>query len=661
MVDSTTELLTTTELLILAQQKFAHQLTDADMKLFCAIACDKEANFKSSTENLNDPNKTEQWGTERTLGADRLVWLLTTPKVVEFLSFRGLRISGAKIVGDLNLEYATVSVPLIFNTCAFMGLLKLEKSKLKALELKYTRVSQIKAKEMQVEGSVSLCDGFNAKGKVDLIGASIGGQLDCSGGQFHYDNNEPNNEHKIAIDEHKIAIDAAGAKIAANVLLCKPFEEKGEKTFKAEGQVNLHGASIGGKLNCSGGQFYNPGKIAIDAYGAKITTNVFLNNGFEAKGEVKLHRASIGEQLDCSGGQFYNPGKIAIDAESAKIDGGVFLGDKTEQEKTSTPEVATDNGSQNKTEQDTTQFKVEGKLNFFSATIGDRLELLALKSERSDKPMSLDLQFVQVNIFSFEGTNAEKSWIEDMTKGNLRLNGLVYRTIKFSNEAIKNGLFLDWLRLQLKKEAPPPKKEASPPEKEASPPEKENFALQPYEQLAAVLKADGYQEAAIKVLIAKEDDRRKYGDLSALKKCWNCFLGLTIAHGYHPEKALIYSVTIILAGWIIFSQNSSLMTAKDGKNEFFTFNPLVYSIDTFMPGIDFHQESAWLPNPNKPDSKTDSKKPDPKTDPKKGKQVLILRLNGECLRVYFWLQIVAGWVLTTLWVAGFTGLVRNRK
>jgi hypothetical protein len=35
--------------------------------------------------------------------------------------------------------------------------------------------------------------------------------------------------------------------------------------------------------------------------------------------------------------------------------------------------------------------------------------------------------------------------------------------------------------------------------------------------------------------------------------------------------------------------------------------------------------------------------------------------DGESLRYYFWFQTLAGWGLTTIWVAGFTGLVRNNN
>ena len=172
------------------------------------------------------PKNWEQWNGKRTLKADRIVWLLTEPKVARFLSYRGLRITGAKIEDKLDLEYATVSVPLIFDACVFTEELVLEKSKLRGLQLNGTHVHKgINAFEIQVEDSVELSKGFVSQGGVvNLIGASIGGTLDCSNGQF--------------INPGKIAISADGAKITDSVFLCNGFQ--------AEGEVSFLGASIGG-------------------------------------------------------------------------------------------------------------------------------------------------------------------------------------------------------------------------------------------------------------------------------------------------------------------------------------------------------------------------------------------------------------------------------
>jgi hypothetical protein len=64
------------------------------------------------------------------------------------------------------------------------------------------------------------------------------------------------------------------------------------------------------------------------------------------------------------------------------------------------------------------------------------------------------------------------------------------------------------------------------------------------------------------------------------------------------------------------------------------FNPLIFSLETMLPFIDFHQESYWHPDSH-------------------GVILLIIPL-----RWYFWIHIAVGWTLSSLMVAGFAGLVR---
>ena len=72
----------------------------------------------------------------------------------------------------------------------------------------------------------------------------------------------------------------------------------------------------------------------------------------------------------------------------------------------------------------------------------------------------------------------------------------------------------------------------------------------------------------------------------------------------------------------------------------FSLDTVVYSLDVFVPLVDLHMASYWLPNANR------------------GSVVMGLR-TGAFLRVYLWFHILAGWVLTTLFVVGLTGLVRR--
>ena len=102
------------------------------------------------------------------------------------------------------------------------------------------------------------------------------------------------------------------------------------------------------------------------------------------------------------------------------------------------------------------------------------------------------------------------------------------------------------------------------------------FLPQPYEQLYSLLRKMGFQEDAVKVMIAKNDEagdsaikeasnaigkdfsKRRYlrvfGDLLAAfwSICWYKLFGKFIGYGYTPWHALYLSVLIVVIGFFVF-------------------------------------------------------------------------------------------------------------
>ena len=215
------------------------------------------------------------------------------------------------------------------------------------------------------------------------------------------------------------------------------------------------------------------------------------------------------------------------------------------------------------------------------------------------------------------------------------------------------------------------------------------FSPQPYDQLAKALSSSGREEEATRVLIAKQGDLRKYGKLGLSSKIANIVFAGTIRHGYRPYFALLWSALFIFMGTFFFGCgkkhklmfptkanphvniqqqkkiNGSFNTSdfvpyvdiqqsqeleipefdyseyvniqqsqesEISKFDYSEFVPLVYSIDSFIPIIDLGQKAYWLP-----------------------------KYNSKGLRFYLWIHVAFGWIFTSLWVAGFTGLVRRSK
>jgi sRNA-binding regulator protein Hfq len=156
---------------------------------------------------------------------------------------------------------------------------------------------------VDVKGDVSLRGSFKATGHVRLLGAQIGGDLTCGGGLV-----EVTKGHALSADR---------ANVNGSVFL--------NNGFKVTGEVRLLGVQIGGNLDCSSGQFEVMVGDALLADGADVKGDVSLCGTFKATGEVRLLGAHIGGDLDCSGGQFDVKQGHALAADRANVKGGVFL------------------------------------------------------------------------------------------------------------------------------------------------------------------------------------------------------------------------------------------------------------------------------------------------------------------------------------------------
>jgi hypothetical protein len=155
----------------------------------------------------------------------------------------------------------------------------------------------------------------------------------------------------------------------------------------------------------------------------------------------------------------------------------------------------------------------------------------------------------------------------------------------------------------------------------------ETWSPAPYEQLAAALRAAGHESAARKVSIERERDRRDRGGLGPWSSKLNWFLGLTLGHGYRPIFALLWALLSIAVGAVLldlFLQPGDFRAKENPA----PYSPIGYSLDAFLPIINLHQEESRVPRD--------------------------LGWN-----VYLWVHIALGWLLTTLAVAGVSGIVRK--
>lgn len=449
---------------------------------------------------------------------------------------------------------------------------------------------------LEVGRNVYLHNGFRANGEIGLVDATIKGNLECNNGEFI-------NNKKIK-DKESIALNGERLTVKGDVFLCKGHwgDEPRAKIegFRAEGEVKLVSAQINGTLQCKGGKLLNPNKCSLQGRGLKVEGDVFLDKGFYSEGEVCLVSAEIGRNLDCKKGCFIHEKGKAILANSMKVEGNVLLCDG---------------------------FKAKGEVSLVSAKIDGFFYWMNVQSP---KEVRLDLRFARIGTLRDD----EESWPK---KDELFLHGLVYDEIH-NTAPRKAKSRIDWLQRQ------------------------GSFWHQPYEQLTAVFRKSGDDAEAKKILIAKNKDKVRLTKLTWSEWWWYRVFGCIIGYGYQPWRAFWIGLVIVFVGWILFwtGSRADVMTpTKDTiyvskgngenshvSNDYPKFNALVYSLDVFVPLIDLRQASYWLPNANRDGELHISEE-------------RYIPLSGKALCCYFWFEIIAGWVLTTLLIVGVTGLVRT--
>jgi hypothetical protein len=170
--------------------------------------------------------------------------------------------------------------------------------------------------------------------------------------------------------------------------------------------------------------------------------------------------------------------------------------------------------------------------------------------------------------------------------------------------------------------------------------------------MATMLRENGLEQEAIRVQIASDDERYlRYGWAGVLV---GGFLKWTIGYGHRPLLTIGWMLGVVTIG--LDSSNDRQACGRNASNvagdhalpksdSNADLHPLLCSLDVFLPFVNLHQEHYWWP-----DTKA------------RGLCVILGRaisVRGSVLRYYLWLQIISGWLLSAVFIAGVTGLIRN--
>ncbi|MCR4376785.1 MAG: hypothetical protein NUV50_01670 [Rhodospirillales bacterium] len=513
-----------------------------------------------------DPKDPAVWRDEHAIRAIFLRHICLHPGSYE-VDPRGIYILGALITGKLDLSACSVSRPFWFVRCRFDTPPDLTDATTRTVTLNNCWLPGLQADRLVVQGGLFLRNS-TIEGETRLMGADIQGQLGCEGAVF---TNTNKGGKAFSADE---------LRAGGNVVLVG---------VTATGETRLLGTDIKGSLDCTGATFTNEGGYAFNADRLKVSGNVFLL-GVMVAGETSLLGANIQGQLNCREATFKNEGGKALNAQAMHVMEGVLWYPK-------------------------------------------------------ERPVGLvDFSFAQVGIF------------EDDLSGwspHTLLDGFEYKRFGAPTTADAR---IGWLKQM-------------PQEWNDAP----IFLPQPYEQLIKVFRETGHEHEARKVAIAKQDVYaahlkrvQEHGTRNTLlRRAVMWLFKITAGYGYKPWRALLLAIVVtVVMGSSVFggaAYSGHMRPAKEriymsacftGANtedckawvtgsligesrykmtlppDYPAFSALSYSLDVFVPIVDLHQESYWLPN------------------------------EGQ-YRIYMWLHIVAGWVLTTIAVTGFAGVLKK--
>lgn len=564
---------------------------------------------------------------------------------------RGLSVRHAVIVGRINLAFLTLPFPVALVGCWMPDGIDLTEADIRSLVLDGSRSGSIAGSQLLVRGSLYLRDGFRVDGEVRLRGASIKGSLECRAA--------------CLVNPGAEALSANGLDVEGSILM--------DQGFRATGKVLLAGANIGKMFVCSGGCFYNPDGEALTADGIRVGGSVLMDQGFRSFGEVRLIGANVNGDLSCRTARMVHRANDALSADGINVHGSVNLNrgfrcigrvrlvGATIRRDVSVRDAWLRNVGREGLVLD--RARVEGNV-FFDGTFrgncvvslraarvhGDvvfwradfrspkEAGLVADNAQIDGKVVWKNMELAPSAVLSLayartgQLADDEDSW---PGPGKLSVVGFVYGAIAEGPTDAKRRL--RWLALQ----------------------SREAFFSQPYDQLVTVLRIAGYDDDALRVAIAGEDARLRFGETGWSAMIRRMFMKYVVDYGYKPHhRALQLGAMVVLMGSLFFFLGDVLhlysptrervyldehvMATGKMPDDYPVLNSMVYSLDAFVPFVDFHQEDYWLPNANRYCSIGNLTIP-----------------CGSILRAYLWVHISLGWIVATVFAAGLTGLVKR--
>jgi hypothetical protein len=520
------------------------RLSATEQRVWNAFPHGETVDLSTGDPALDDPTDATLWSADRDVRGEVVAALLLGACQGGVGAVPAVRLTGARITGELRVDHGQITSPLVLWRCRFEGAIELDGAVTGSIDLRGSSMTVLNAYGAQVRGTLDLrdtvltgvggqavhADGIQvdgslfanrtrAHGTFCLINAHVGGQVTFIAAELLTD-----------VAKGK-SLNAGGIRVGRSFLA---------QALRTRGEVRLPGAHIGSSLLFNGARLNGFGASALYAddimVASEATFRTYTINKkltpFTAIGPVHLAGGRFGSDLILAGVRLRCPRrKVALNAERIVVDGTLQLTD----------------GLRTKAEIRLTGARIKGHLELTGMASPDALLSLysasvegGIHEDVESWPMRLDLDGFTYGPFSHY-------------LGAGHRIALIQRQIRKSDGALGSG-----------------------------------YRAQPYEQLASYYRGLGNDGEARTVLLAKQ--RALRSRLPRLQRLPGHLLDVLVGYGYRPLRAIGWAVTLLTASSVYFDQVRPEHVATDDTS---VFNPVLYAADHLVPIIHFGQPDVW--------------------------------------------------------------------
>ncbi|MFI0373428.1 hypothetical protein ACH35V_36680 [Actinomadura sp. 1N219] len=406
----------------------------------------------------------------------------------------GVILNGVRLAGIMDLRGVELGVGLFLEDCTVLQPIKISHARIPRLVLTRSKLAGVEANDARIDNGLDARE-IICTGPVELHGTRIGGQTNFTGARINAGT--------------RVALLADDLRSDGDLLLRASFRGGGGGGGGA-GAVRLVGATVEGNLDLVGAEITADGGAALLAERADVGGNLLLR-GLRARGRgdggrpdaaeaavVVLRGATVRGQLSLEDADLTGGGMCALAAEGVRAETDVFL-----------------------TRMRATGAHPDGVVWFTGAEIGGSLVCDGATVTGGAGGRAVDLRMVTLGRTLSMRPDLAGTSGRDL----VALDGLTYRMVPHGMTCAEWVAFLR---------------------------DRACYAAQPYRQLADVYTAAGWDDDARKVLIAQQDDLLAGGrGLSGAERLRLRVLRIVLGYGYQTWRALVGLALTVVATVIL--------------------------------------------------------------------------------------------------------------